>query len=50
MKNFAVNLAAMIKIIKTIKRAIPMYASDMKSLVDTAKALKNMLNEEGRKE
>ena len=49
-KNLAVNLGAMISIISTIKKAIPMYAADMVSLKDTAMALKDMLGEEGRKE
>jgi len=48
MKTFATNLGAMISIISTIKRALPMYAEDMKSLKNTALALKDMLNEEGR--
>lgn len=39
LKNFAVNLKAMIDIISTIKRAIPMYADDLVSLKDTAFAL-----------
>lgn len=48
LKNFAVNLGAMVSIISTIKRALPMYADDMVSLKDTAMALKDMLNEAGR--
>ena len=47
-KNFAVNMGAMISIISTIKKALPMYVADLVSLKNTAMALKVMLNEEGR--
>jgi len=51
MKNFAVNMNAMMKIIMTVKKALPMYAGDMVSLKDSVVALKNMLaSEEGRAE
>jgi len=48
LKNFAVNLGAMVSTINTIKTALPMYKDDMVSLKDTAMALKDMLNEAGR--